>query len=143
MNKQGDKGGKGDKGQAKNHKGQGAKADSQVIFEAPPPVQEFPPTTHSIDSKIRVLGGTNFRKLRDGLSLCSPGIVEPAKRQRKPCWKLLSQLLLEVCDHNILTSEVIRSTNLFSVLQENFLDEGCKSSWISIEIPKEDGGRGR
>ena len=90
MNKQGDKGGKGDKGQAKNHKGQGAKADSQVIFEAPPPVQEFPPTTHSIDSKIRVLDGTNFRQLRDRLGLCPPGIIEPAKRLSKPFWKVLS-----------------------------------------------------
>ena len=92
------------------------------------------PTTHSMDNKICVLDGTNLRQLRDGLSLCSPGIVEPGERLRKAFWKEIGKLLLAVCGRNSLTSEIIRSPNVLNALRENFLDEGvqklveCQSS---------------
>ena len=50
----------------------------------------------------------------------------PANRIRKPFWKLISKSLLDICDRNILISEVIRSGNLLSVLTENFLDKGVQ-----------------
>ena len=65
-----DKGGKkGDKGPVKL--GIGKKGDSLDTVAAPPTVQEFS-LTHSIDSKIGVLDGTNLRKLRDGQWLFPP-----------------------------------------------------------------------
>ena len=33
--------------------------------------------TQSRDNEICVIGGTNLRQLRDGIGLCSPGIIEP------------------------------------------------------------------
>ena len=101
INKKGNEGGKGDKSQKKGN-GKGAKAESQAIAEEPPTVQEFP-MTHSIDSEICVLDGTNIRQLRDVLGLRPAGIIEPAQRLRKQFWKEISKLVLEACDRNILT----------------------------------------
>ena len=84
--KKGAKGGKCLKGRG-DAKGQ--KGDSQPTSEAPHlTAQEFSKNKSS-DSKICVLDGTNLRQLRDGLCLCSPGIVEPGTRQRKTFWKAI------------------------------------------------------
>ena len=96
-----------------------------MIVDSPQAVAEFTPT-HSIDRKICALGGTNLRQLRDGLGLCPPGIIETAERLRKPFWKVISKLLLEVSDHNILTSEVLWSKDILIALQENPLDKGAR-----------------
>ena len=82
-------------------------------------------TIQTLDNIIFVLDGTNLRQLRDGLCLCAPGIVEPAKRQRKTFWEAITKLLLEVCDRNILTSEKIRSPHLLNLIRGNFLEKGC------------------
>ena len=51
--------------------------------EAPPnTVQEFPPNK-SLDSKICALEGANLRQLRDGLGLCSAGIIQPGEDNAK------------------------------------------------------------
>ena len=89
---------------------------------APNTVQEFA-SIHSLDSKICVLEGGNLRQLRDGLGLCSPAIIQPEQRQRKTFWKAISKVLLDVCDRNILTSEVTRSEKMMKALQEKFLDK--------------------
>ena len=93
----------------------------------PPPnaVREFY-QNQSLDSKICVLDGTNLRHLREGLCLCSPAIIQLGKRQRKTFWKAISKVLLEVCSRNILTSEVIASTNLMQALREKSLDSGVR-----------------
>ena len=41
-----------------------------------------------LENKICVLDGSNLRTLRDGLGLCSPGIITPGGRQSKPFWKV-------------------------------------------------------
>ena len=100
-----------------NGKGNGQKGDNG---EAPPNTAQETSTNQSIVSKSCVLGGANLRQLRDGLGLCSPGIIQPGERQRKTFWKAIRKVLSEVCGRNILTSELIRSADLLKVLKENF-----------------------
>ena len=123
---EGGKGGKGLKGKGKCD-GKGLKGDSQKTAEAPPnTVQEFS-TSQSLHSKICVLRGTDLRKLRDGLGLCSPGIIQPEERQRKAFWKEIRKVLSEVCGRNISTSELIRSTGLIKGLKGECIDKWCKN----------------
>ena len=61
----------------------GPTEDSQPTVEAPHLTVQESPQTHSLDSKICALDGTNLTQLRDGLCLCSPGIVEPGKDNAK------------------------------------------------------------
>ena len=85
------------------------------------------PSTHSLGREMCVLDGTNLRRLRDGLCRFSPGIILQAKRLRKHFWKIIRSSLLDICDRNILTSEVIRSNSAISVITENFLDKWVRT----------------
>ena len=65
----------------------------------------------------------DLRQLRGGLGLFPPCIIRPGKRQPGPFWDAISESLLEICNPDFLTSEQIRSTDLFGVSQEKFLDK--------------------
>ena len=80
-----------------------------------------------LDSKICAIDGTNLRQLRDGLGICSPGIIIPEEWQSETFWKAIGKSLLEIRNPDILTSEQIRSADLLKVLREKFLDKGCEN----------------
>lgn len=108
----GDPGGKG-----KEKKGPETNATQSVIDFAPP---------RSLDREIYVLRGTTLRRLRGGLGLCSPCILEPAYRVFRAIWNPIRSLL-SVCNKDILTSEAIRSTDLLNVLNKTLLDNGVQN----------------
>ena len=90
----------------------------------------------SLENKICVINGTNLRKLRDGLGICSPGIIVPGQRIRKHFGKVVRRSLLDICDRNILASAVTRRNHLLLVLTENFLDKGVRKLAKSLsELP--------
>ena len=62
-------------------KGNGEKGGGRSTVEAPPTVPGFS-STHLLDKTFFVLGGTNLRKIRDGLGLCSAGVIFLARRLR-------------------------------------------------------------
>ena len=62
-------------------------------------------------------------QLRGELRLFSPGVIVPAKRLRKPFWEVVRCSLLDICERNILTSEVTGPNKLRIVLTGNFLAE--------------------
>ena len=73
------------------------------------------------------LGGTNLRQLRDREGLCSPGILEPVHRIRRPFWKAIRACLLAIGDSNISTSELFRPNDLLNAPPKNFLDKGTQA----------------
>ena len=52
-----------------------------------------------------------------------PGIIVQAQGIRIPSRNVKRGSLLDICDRNISTSEVIRHNHMISVLTGNFLDE--------------------
>ena len=52
--------------------------------------------------------------------------IQTGKRQPKTPWKATRKVLLEACGRDILTSELIRSTDMMEVLQEKALDKGVR-----------------
>ena len=75
-------------------------------------------------------------QLRNGLRLSPPGIIVPAHGIRQPFWEVVRRALLDICDRNILTSEVIGHNQLISVITENFLDKGVRKLAKSLsELP--------
>ena len=91
------------------------------------PLVKEPPPTQSLDNEICVLDGTSIREMRDVLGLCTPGIIVPAKRLRKAFSEIIRKSILDICDRDVLTSEVTRSNNLLIVLAGNFLDKGVQN----------------
>ena len=124
---------KGDKSLKDHTKGNGENG-SQDTSEAPPVTGLAP--THCLGNKICVLYVSNLRRLRYGLRLFFPGVIMTSKRIRKPYRGVIGKSLLDIRDRNILTSEVIRSSNMRTVLTENFLDKGARKLAVRLsELP--------
>ena len=111
---------KGTGGQKGQKKKGNAKGDGGRDTVASPSFLDFS-YMETMGNKICALDGTNLRRLRDWLFLRSPGIIEHVQRIRKHCWNVMSRSLLDICDRNILASDVIRPNNILSAPTENFL----------------------
>ena len=58
------------------------------------PGQQVKENSHPsiIGEKICVLDGSNLRPLRDGLGLCSPGVIPQENRPPKPFWETVKRI---------------------------------------------------
>ena len=74
----------------------------------------------SDSEKIYVLDGANIRNLRDGLGLCSPGIIPRNERASQPFWETIKKSLLTVCNKRMFSKNDLRSPNLLTRLKESF-----------------------
>ena len=102
---------------SKGEDGKGEGDESQDPAAAPSAIGfAIPP---SLDRQIYVVDGTKLRQLSDVSGLCSPGILEHARRMRKPFWKAVRSSLLSVRSKEIVTSETTRSIDLLNVISKN------------------------